>query len=131
MADFNQSSMRELKINDGNFHLYLSKNQSSLKTPVSVKAASAIENSSSTHVKDDEQVTAPLVGTVYLQAKPNQAPYVHVGSHVKVGDVVCVIEAMKMMTEIKAKTAGVVKKVNVENGELVEVDQPLMTLTKE
>lgn len=132
MADFNQSSMRELKINDGDFHLYLSKNQTSsapaAKTPAPTPVT--VEDSKEKPVAD-QQIKAPLVGTVYLQAKPKQPPYVHVGSHVHVGDVVCVIEAMKMMTEVKAKVAGVVKAVNVENGELVEVDQPLITLAKE
>lgn len=132
MATFDQSSMRELRINDGDFHLYLSKNQTGTgkdqQMPTQAVEEPAQEGKTA---QGDAQIKAPLVGTVYLQAKPQQPPYVHVGSQVKEGDVVCVIEAMKMMTEIRAKVSGTVKAVNVENGELVEVDQPLFTLTKE
>jgi acetyl-CoA carboxylase biotin carboxyl carrier protein len=132
MATFDQSSMRELRINDGDFHLYLSKNQAGTGEAQPMPTQAVEEPSPEANAaQGDAQIKAPLVGTVYLQAKPQQPPYVHVGSQVKEGDVVCVIEAMKMMTEIRAKVSGTVKAVNVENGELVEVDQPLFTLTKE
>ena len=132
MATFDQSSMRELRINDGDFHLYLSKNQAGAVKAQSMPMQAVEESTRETKAaQGDAQIKAPLVGTVYLQAKPQQPPYVHVGSQVQEGDVVCVIEAMKMMTEIRAKVSGTVKAINVENGELVEVDQPLFTLTKE
>lgn len=66
-----------------------------------------------------------MVGSVYLQPKPDQDPYVTVGSRVHKGDVVCIIEAMKMMTEIKSDQDGIVTEVLVENEDLVEFDQPL------
>lgn len=74
---------------------------------------------------------APLVGTVYLQPKPGAPAFVKVGDLVEEGDVVCVIEAMKMMTEIKYDHAGIVKRINVKDGELVEVEQPLITLKED
>ena len=77
-----------------------------------------------------QQIKAPLVGTVYLQAKPEQPPYVKVGSQVHKGDVVCIIEAMKMMTEVKSDQDGIISAVKVKNGELVEVDQPLFEVTE-
>ena len=68
------------------------------------------------------------MGTVYLQPKPGAKPYLQVGQQVNAGDVVCVIEAMKMMTEVKSQVAGTVKAVLVEDEQLVEVDQPLFTV---
>ena len=75
-----------------------------------------------------QTIKAPLVGTVYLQPKPGAKPYLQVGQQVNAGDVVCVIEAMKMMTEVKSQVAGTVKAVLVEDEQLVEVDQPLFTV---
>ena len=74
---------------------------------------------------------APLVGTVYLQPEPGAPAFVKVGDRVEEGDVVCVIEAMKMMTEIKSDHAGIVSAINVKDGELVEVEQPLITLKED
>ena len=71
------------------------------------------------------------MGTVYLQPKPDQPAYVEVGSKVNKGDVVCVIEAMKMMTEIKSDYSGIVTAIHVDNEELVEVEQPLFTIAEE
>lgn len=68
---------------------------------------------------------SPMVGTFYRSADPTATPYVEVGSTVKEGDTLCIIEAMKMMNQITADRAGVIKKILVENGSTVEFDQPL------
>lgn len=138
MRDFEDSDTRELQIDDGDFHLYLSKNKRAKGSPKAsvdqsgVLAKEKQQSPAKEPVKKPVQtITAPLVGTVYLQPKPDAKPYIQVGDHMKPGQVVCVIEAMKMMTEIKSDVAGVVTNVNVENEELVEVGQPLFTVTKE
>ncbi len=74
------------------------------------------------------QVKSPMVGTFYSAASPEAAPYVEVGKSVKVGDTLCIVEAMKMMNQIEADKAGVVKAILVENGEPVEFDQPLFII---
>lgn len=74
------------------------------------------------------QVTSPMVGTFYRAPNPTAKPFVDVGSSVKVGDTLCIIEAMKMMNQIEADKAGVVKAVLVENGEPVEFGQPLFVI---
>jgi acetyl-CoA carboxylase biotin carboxyl carrier protein len=79
----------------------------------------------------DDKVTtvkAPLVGIVYLQSGPDAAQYKKPGDHVQKGDVVCLIEAMKMMTEIKSEVSGTVAEILVSNEEVVEFDQPLLTI---
>jgi acetyl-CoA carboxylase biotin carboxyl carrier protein len=73
-------------------------------------------------------VKSPMVGTFYRSASPGAKPFVEVGDEVKVGDALCIIEAMKLMNEIEADRAGVVKAVLVENGQPVEYGQPLVVI---
>ena len=71
---------------------------------------------------------SPMVGTFFRAPTPESPPFVEVGQTVREGDVVCIIEAMKMMNQIEAERAGVVEAILVENGEPVEFDQPLLTI---
>ncbi|MFT6955179.1 MAG: acetyl-CoA carboxylase biotin carboxyl carrier protein [Halieaceae bacterium] len=73
-------------------------------------------------------VTSPMVGTFYASASPTTPPFVAVGQTVKVGDVLCIVEAMKMMNQIEADKAGTVEAILAENGEPVEFDQPLVSI---
>ncbi len=73
-------------------------------------------------------VEAPVVGTFYRAGAPDAAPFVEVGDRVAPGDVLCVIEAMKLMNDIKAEFAGEVVEVLAENGQAVEYGQPLFAL---
>ena len=73
-------------------------------------------------------VEAPMVGTFYRASSPTADPYVREGDVVKEGQIVCIIEAMKLMNEIEAKVAGRVAKVLVENGQAVEYGQPLFLI---
>src|SRR3712207_4149367 len=133
MANFENSQTREMKLDDGDFHLYLNKNEATRVAPTPAASAPAPETPTSTPSSAGQvkQVTSPLVGTVYLQPKPDAAPYVAVGSHITAGDVVCIIEAMKMMTEVKSDVTGTVTAINASDGELVEVEQPLVTITED
>jgi acetyl-CoA carboxylase biotin carboxyl carrier protein len=73
-------------------------------------------------------VKSPIVGTFYRSPDPNSPAYVNVGDRVKVGQVLCIIEAMKLMNEIEADAAGTVKAVLIENGQPVEYGQPLIVI---
>ncbi len=73
-------------------------------------------------------VKSPMVGTFYRSPSPDAAPFVEVGQNVRVGDVLCIVEAMKMMNQIEADRAGTVTAVHAENGDPVEFDQPLITV---
>ena len=73
-------------------------------------------------------IKSPMVGTFYRSPSPSSPKFVEVGQHVKVGDVICIVEAMKMMNQIEADHAGVVEAILVEDGEPVEFDQPLVTI---
>jgi len=73
-------------------------------------------------------VKAPMVGTFYRAPNPGASPFVEVGQSVKEGDPLCIIEAMKLLNEIEADKAGVIKEILVENGEPVEYGQPLFVI---
>lgn len=73
-------------------------------------------------------IKSPMVGTFYRSPSPSSPVFVEVGQHVKVGDVICIVEAMKMMNQIEADHAGVVEAILVGDGEPVEYDQPLITI---
>jgi len=73
-------------------------------------------------------VTSPIVGTFYRAPDPNSASFVEVGDRIKVGQVLCIIEAMKLMNEIEAETAGEIVKVHVENGQAVQYGDALFTV---
>ncbi len=73
-------------------------------------------------------VKSPMVGTFYRSPSPSSPSFVEPGQHVKVGDVICIVEAMKMMNQIEADKAGVVEAILVEDGQPVEFDQPLVTI---
>jgi acetyl-CoA carboxylase biotin carboxyl carrier protein len=73
-------------------------------------------------------VKSPMVGTFYRAGSPGAKPFVEVGDTVKLGQTICVIEAMKLMNEIEADKDGVVKAIMVENGQPVEYGEPLMLI---
>ncbi len=73
-------------------------------------------------------IKSPMVGTFYRTPSPDSGPFVEVGQTINVGDVLCIVEAMKMMNQIESEKAGVVKAILVENGQPVEFDQPLFIL---
>lgn len=73
-------------------------------------------------------VRSPMVGTFYRSPSPTTASFVEVGQSVKKGDILCIVEAMKMMNHIEAEASGVIESILVENGQPVEYDQPLFTI---
>ena len=88
-------------------------------------AAPAVAPAASATPNEAKLMKSPMVGTFYRSASPTAAPFVEEGQAVKEGDTLCIIEAMKMMNQIQADRAGVIKKILVENGSTVEFDQPL------
>lgn len=92
--------------------------------PAAAPAAPAVPVAEAA-VDASKLMKSPMVGTFYRSASPTASPFVEVGASVKEGDTLCIIEAMKMMNQIQADRAGVIKKILVENGSAVEFDQPL------
>jgi acetyl-CoA carboxylase biotin carboxyl carrier protein len=97
--------------------------QASSAPPPAAVAAPVVPAEPEGHV-----VKSPMVGTFYRSAAPGSPAFVEVGSSVKDGDTLCIIEAMKLLNEIDADAAGVVKQILVENGQPVEFGQPLFII---
>lgn len=95
--------------------------------PAAPAAAPAAE-SSAEPTPAGHIIKSPMVGTFYRSPSPGSPSFVEVGQHVKPGDVICIIEAMKMMNQIEADKAGVVEAILVDDAEPVEFDQPLITI---
>ncbi|MGR8809280.1 acetyl-CoA carboxylase biotin carboxyl carrier protein [Leuconostoc citreum] len=143
IADLENSSLREFQVSDGDFNLHLSKNEnvapvSPVAAPAPVAAvpvASVAEQAATQPVAAPEQagtkIVAPMVGTVYLQPKPDAPMFKKVGDKVAVGETVAIIEAMKLMTEIHSEVSGTISDILVENEEVVDYNKPLYVVTED
>jgi len=95
---------------------------------VVVPQANNAEPAQNSKEKDTVEITSPMVGTFYRSSSPDAGPFVSKGDHVTPDSVVCIIEAMKVMNEIKAEAEGEIVSILVENGESVEYGQPIMVV---
>ncbi|MBN2210581.1 MAG: acetyl-CoA carboxylase biotin carboxyl carrier protein [Sedimentisphaerales bacterium] len=130
------NELSELEIVDGQLRIALrrggSQPQVMMTSASSVSTASPVVQPTSTTEKgEDEKLTAiksPIVGTFYVAPSPTAEPFVKVGATVNDDTVVCIIEAMKVMNEVKAECSGTIKKILVENGAAVEFGQSLFLI---
>lgn len=122
-----------IKTTEGNAveHTYVPMTQAAPVVPVAAPApvaAAPAETPAAPKANDDAKyitVKSPMIGTFYRKPSPDKAAFVEVGSSIKVGDVVCVIEAMKLFNEIESEVSGKIVKVLVDDSSPVEFDQPL------
>ena len=145
MALFNESNMTEFHLSNEEFEVQFSKREeypqvvSNAVAPVanvasSVEAApvsvpSSAETQETPQVATDvKYITSPIVGVVYLQSSPDADPFVQVGKQITSNDTVCIVEAMKIMNEIKSDFNGEVVEVLVENGQMVDFGQKLFAI---
>ena len=129
MARFDQSGLTTLKVTRKDFSLELGKNVTVAAAPMaSVVGVSTIPTPEAMAdlVEEGTFVTAPLVGTFYAASAPGEEPYVKPGQKVQKGDVLCLVEAMKTMNEIKAPCDCVVEEVLAQDGDLVSYGQNLI-----
>ncbi|MCF7932055.1 MAG: acetyl-CoA carboxylase biotin carboxyl carrier protein [Acholeplasmataceae bacterium] len=132
IRDFESSNLMTLELEMDNFKLKLSKHKHDNHTYGETTIPSISTESSETPVSKDDAVTtfvkAPLVGTFYSSDAPGKKPFVDVGDRVNEGDVLCIIEAMKIMNEITAPKTGVITEIHLKDGQAVGFDQVIMTL---
>ena len=130
MSEFDQSNVTKMKVEIDDLKIELEKESEKVEyvKPVE-KEKEVIEDK---QIKQEQAtgtaVKSPIVGVFYSASSPESEPYVTVGKNVKKGDIVCIIEAMKVMNEIKAPCDGTVTSILVENEVLVEYDQALMVI---
>ena len=139
-----ESNIGEIEIKEGEESVRISRYGNQPAAPVAYAApapvapapaaapasseASASEAAAPAPVADNA-VLSPMVGTFYRSPSPEAPSFIEVGQTVRVGDVLCIVEAMKMMNQIEADRAGTVTAIHVENGEAVEFDQPLISIS--
>ena len=120
-----ESGIDELEIKEGEESVRISRHS---KTPAQQYYAPAPMQAPAAPKLNGFVVKSPMVGTFYRTPAPTSPAFVEVGQTVKVGDTICIVEAMKMMNHITAEKAGVIESILVENGQPVEFDQPLFTI---
>jgi acetyl-CoA carboxylase biotin carboxyl carrier protein len=96
--------------------------------PVVAAAVAPVSEVASAPKMNGQVARSPMVGTFYRTPGPASPAFVEIGQSVKKGDILCIVEAMKMMNHIEAETSGVIESILVENGQPVEYDQPLFTI---
>ena len=124
-------NLTKVKIKKGNYEIELSSESSNVIAPISENLPKSNikiseEKITSDEIKDENIVKSPMVGVAYLSADPDSPAYVKVGQHVKAGDTLLLIEAMKTFNEIKAPKSGVIKKIFALNSQPVEFGDHLL-----
>ena len=145
MTLFNDSNMTEFHLSNEEFEVQFSKREeypqvvsnavapvANVASPVEaapVSVPSSAETQEASQVATDAKyITSPIVGVVYLQSSPDADPFVQVGKQITSNDTVCIVEAMKIMNEIKSDFNGEVVEVLVENGQMVDFGQKLFAI---
>ncbi|MFV8819747.1 acetyl-CoA carboxylase biotin carboxyl carrier protein [Haliea sp. E17] len=138
-----ESNIDEIEIKEGEESVRISRNSAAAAyppplmpayapppppAPVAAAPAAPAPAVESAPQPSGHQVKSPMVGTFYRSPSPTSPPFAEEGQTVKVGDVICIVEAMKMMNQIEADKAGTLQAFHVENGEPVEFDQPLFSI---
>ena len=125
MTRFDQSGITSFKLNTKEFTLELGKGGAAIPVPAAPAAAPA-PAPAPTAQPEGPCITAPLVGTFYAASAPDAEPFVKVGDHVKKGQTVCLMEAMKMMNEVHAPCDCTIEAILQEDGALVSFGDPLI-----
>jgi acetyl-CoA carboxylase biotin carboxyl carrier protein len=134
-----EENIGKIKIQDTDGSIIeVSQCETSLAQPAIVSPAQPIQPQAPAETTPEPTVTtqqptghtvnSPMVGTFYASPSPDAKPFVEIGQHVNIGDVLCIVEAMKMFNQIEADRAGKVAAMLVENGQPVEFDQPLVVI---
>ena len=136
------SNLEEIEIQEGEESVRLVKSNGNISN-ISSAQSIAVPNTSTVAPEEENQseevnleseegnfITSPMVGTFYASASPGAKPFINVGDLVAEGDVVCIVEAMKMMNEIKSEFSGKVVSIKVENSEPVEYGQALFEIAE-
>ena len=129
----NENNLDEMEIERAGLKIRLKKEGKEVKKEETVSAVSPGKSPESADIKEERpkkkeglfEITSPMVGTFYQASSPNAEPFVEIGQEIEEDQIICIIEAMKLMNEIKSEVRGKVVEILVKNGQVVEFDQPL------
>ena len=128
-----ESDLTEIEVTEGKEAVRISRKSSNdivVEKPTSDRKVETIINTETkeTSTSSSKTITSPIVGTFYRRPAPDKDPYVKIGDVIDAGQIVCIVEAMKMMNEIKSEFGGKIVSIEVEDGEPVQFSQDLITL---
>ena len=131
-----ESDLKEIEVSQGDESVRILRDRfvqtngnKIIQQPEVFSAEPEIQQKIETSKAEGNVITSPIVGTFYRKPSPDKDPFIRVGDTVEKGDVLCIIEAMKMMNEIKSDFSGKVVSIDLEDGEPVEFDQPLLIVS--
>ncbi|MAK16924.1 MAG: acetyl-CoA carboxylase, biotin carboxyl carrier protein [Gammaproteobacteria bacterium] len=133
-----ESDLNEIEVKEGEESVRINrKKENIVQTSPSMLATNQLNkndnlNETDNSVKSDnhESIVSPMVGTFYRKPAPDKEPFIEVGQIIKKGETVCIIEAMKMMNQVKSEFDGTVVSINIGDGEPVEFGQELISIEK-
>jgi acetyl-CoA carboxylase biotin carboxyl carrier protein len=138
-----ESGIAELELTEGEEKVKICRHNQSSQAPMQyiqqpqqimqpAQPAPSIQDANTDGVKTSaasgKQITSPMVGTFYRSSSPDAAPFVDIGTPIKKGDTLCIIEAMKILNEIESDQEGVIKQILIDNGQPVEFGEPLFII---
>jgi acetyl-CoA carboxylase biotin carboxyl carrier protein len=132
-----ESDLNEIEVKEGEESVRINRKKEVHISPsapqVSISAPAPQQSVSPPAIEEEPthelaKITSPMVGTFYRSPAPGKPAFVEIGQKVKAGDVVCIVEAMKMMNQVKSDVDGVVREIYIEDGQPVEFDQPLISI---
>lgn len=131
-----ESDLTEIEVGQGDESVRITRGGVAQTVSVAPSNNQVVQNASGipqqinnqTELVSGQAIKSPIVGTFYRRPGPDKNPFIKVGDSVEVGDVLCIIEAMKMMNEIKSEYSGKVTSINAEDGDPIEFDQHIITI---
>jgi len=134
-----ESDLNEIEVKEGEESVRINRKKEIVNNSTQFISQNKLDNLSKAQpIEEDNKglvdlidVKSPMVGTFYRSPAPDKPPFVEIGQKIKVGDTLCIVEAMKMMNQVKSEFNGTIKDILVENAQPVEFDEVIITLEKD
>lgn len=134
-----ESDLNEIEVKEGEESVRINRKGESVNNSTQFISQNKLDNLSKDQILEEDNkdlvnlidVKSPMVGTFYRSPAPDKPPFVEIGQKIKVGDTLCIVEAMKMMNQVKSEFNGTIKHILVENAQPVEFDEVIITLEKD
>ena len=127
-----ESDLNEIEVKEGEESVRINRKKGDVEIPQQIVAPQVLSKEIVENVEEPEEnlsfIQSPMVGTFYRSPAPGKPPFVEIGQRVKKGDTVCIIEAMKMMNQVKSEFDGKIVDIKVENGQPVEFNESLVSI---
>ena len=127
-----ESDLNEIEVKEGEESVRINRKKGDVEIPQQIVAPQVLSKEIVENVDEPEEnlsfIQSPMVGTFYRSPAPGKPPFVEIGQRVKKGDTICIIEAMKMMNQVKSEFDGKIVDIKVENGQPVEFNESLVSI---